>query len=623
MQQASIKWQDDIPISSSFDEGYFSVSGGLEESSHVFLKGNNLPFAWEKYDTFTIGETGFGTGLNFLNTWALYEKSDKKPKLLYFISVEKEPLSLKDLQKANAFHPSLEKYAKRLHELYPPLSKGVHFLEFENVKLILCFGDIKEMFSNLTCRVNAWYLDGFSPSKNPDMWDKESLELIKNLSFTNATLSTFSVARILRENLLSLGFEIEKKPGFGQKKQMLFASLKDNTIKEKKPWFSLPKPTKAKKAIVLGAGIAGSSIALSLAKRGWEVDVLDKGKQAGCGASGNHCGVVTPLITKPEVDLGRMYEGAFLQSLSWYYRYVEEEGDFCGVKHYAYDKTYKNRWDIWSEKKSHLFECREDGVGRYFDILKAGYVQPFKVCQKLINLSQNIHFYPHHEVSGFKYEEDEYRVCVKGKRDFVAPVLVVALGVESAKFFPNHTFYIQKIRGQVTHFSKVVDTKTPLCADGYICPFIDGKQVIGATYIKDDECEEVRQKDNEENLKSVEEFLPKYLHNPLGGRVSFRGSSSDRFPIIGGVYDEEFYKREYKALPWKKHKPQMFKNASYLPNLYISTAHGSRGLTSAILGANIITAMLENLPLPVETDILHKLHPARFCIRRLQRQEVW
>lgn len=226
-------------------------------------------------------------------------------------------------------------------------------------------------------------------------------------------------------------------------------------------------------------------------------------------------------------------------------------------------------------------------------------------------------------MESFVHEDGNYRVLTKNGKEFIAPVLMVALGTNSAKFFPNHTFYTQKIRGQVTLLPKTLDTKTPLCADGYICPFIDGKQVIGATYIKDDECKEVRQKDNEENLKSVSNFLPNTSPKIFGGRVSFRCSSSDRFPIIGAVHDEEFYKREYKALPWKKHKPHLFKNASYLPNLYISTAHGSRGLTSAILGANIITAIVENLPIPAQSDILDELHPARFAIRRLQRQEEW
>lgn len=626
MKKADITWKNAIATSKKYDEVYFSIHGGLEETNHVFLKGNNLPNAWREKELFTIGEAGFGTGLNFLATWDLYEKSEEKPKDLYFISVEKEPLGLEDLKKAHLFYPTLSRLACKLQEKYPPLSEGLHFLDFGSVKLMLCFGDIKEVFKNLTCKVNAWFLDGFSPSKNPDMWDLQTLRLIKNLSLENATLSTYSVAGILRKNLTTLGFEWVKKEGFGKKKNMLFASLKENSLHVNKPWFCLPNPTKEKKAIILGAGIAGSSIAYLLGKRGWEVDVLEKGEKPAYGGSGNHCGVVAPLITKPDIDLGKFYERAFLQSLAWYNKLVDDEGGFFGVKHYAYDKTYQKRWDIWNEKQNELFTCKEDEIGKYFDILNAGFVQPYKICQKLINSSSNIRFHGLNEVSSFTCKEGIYHVLSKNGKLYKAPVLIIALGIDSESFFPNNSFLLQKIRGQVTFLPKAIDTKQPLCANGYVCPYIEGKQIIGATYIKDDNCLHVREDDNIQNLLHVKEFLTcKEDFNPkkLDGRVSFRSSSNDRFPIIGAICDEEFYKKEYKALPWKKHKPNLFENASYLKNLYISTAHGSRGLTSAILGANIITSMCEGLPIPLEENLLHALHPARFTIRRLQRQEVW
>lgn len=625
MKQANIKWENNTPISKSFNEGYFSSSGGLEESSHVFINGNNLPQAWKNSDVFTIAESGFGTGLNFLNVWDLYEKSKNKPKDLYFISVEKEPLGLNDLKKANSFYPSLSKYAKKLQNLYPPLNQGVHYLEFGQVKLILCFGDIKQMFSNMNFRANVWFLDGFSPAKNPDMWDIKTLSIVKNLSLESSTLSTFSVAKNLRDNLISLGYEVEKKEGFGKKRHMLFAMLKQNSIVTKKPWFYPPKSSNKKNAIILGAGIAGSCLAYKLAKRGWKIDILDKFEKAGQGASGNHCGVVAPLITKPNVDLGRMYESSYLQALKFYGEILEDEGGFFGVKHYAYDKNYQQRWSIWNQMQNSIFSCKKDEIGNYFEIFNGGFVQPYKICQKLINLSENISFHGLHEVKNYIHEDNKYKVITQNKKEFKASVLIIALGVDSAKFLPNHTLCTQNIRGQVTFLPKSIDTKVPLCANGYICPFIEGKQLIGATYIKDDSCLSVRQKDHEVNLNSIKEFLPKIDINPkeLDGRVSFRCSSSDRFPIIGAVYDEEFYKQEYKALPWKKHNPHIFKKGVYLPNLFISTAHGSRGLTSAVLGANIITSMLENLPIPIENDIFYALHPARFTIRRLQRQEVW
>ncbi len=623
MKKAHLSWNREVPISKEYDEGYFSIHGGLEESLHVFLKGNNLPSAWENKKTFVIGESGFGTGLNFLNIFKMYEECENKPNDLYFISAEIAPLSLQDLKKAHSFFPSIQKYAKKLHEKYPLLNKGVHYLDFGNVKLMLCFGDIKDVFSNLNVKVNAWFLDGFSPSKNPDMWDNETLKIIKNLSSQNTTLATFSVARSLKNAIENVGFKWKKAQGYGMKKDMLKATIKNVQAKQTKPWFALPKANdKEKKAIILGAGIAGASIAYKLAKRGWEVDIIDKNDKPGMGGSGNHCGAVTPLITLPQISLGQMYERAFLQAVSFYKELGI--GEFNGLKHYVYDKTYQKRWDAWDEIKSELIVCKEDKIGKYFEVVNGGYLQPFKACEDLVNAFENIHFYGNHEIIDITNEDKNYTIKTD-KKLFKTNTLIIALGYESEKILSNHSWNLQKIRGQVTFLPNIVMTNEPLCAKGYVCPFIGGKQVIGATYIKDDECLSVRNEDNKLNLAHVKQFLNGAIFEPqkLDGRVSFRCSSSDRFPLIGAIGDVDFFKKEYKALPWKKHKPEFFKNASYLPNLYISSAHGSRGLVSGILGANIIEAMLEGLPVPLEENLLHELNPNRFTIRRLQRQEVW
>ncbi len=624
IKKADILWQGDTPVSKGFNEGYFSLSGGLEESLHVFLKGNDLTRAWEDKDIFVIGESGFGTGLNFLNVLKLYENSIKKPKELWFVSVEKEPLSLQDIKKAHSFFSDILPYSKLLQAKYPPLSSGLHLLSFKNVKLMLYFGDIKEAFSSLEFKANAWFLDGFSPSKNPDMWDEKTLNLIKNRSAKNATLSTFSVARVLRDGLDKAGFVWKKTDGFGDKKQMLKAHLPiSNESSSKKPWFANIKPYDGeKRAIVVGSGIAGASIVYKLASKGWEVNVLEKAMSPGQGGSGNHCGAVTPLITLPDIALGQMYERAFLQAVSFYKELGI--GKFEGLKHYAHNASWLKRWEAWSCRGSEIFECKEDEIGKYFHIHSGGYLQPFKACAELINASENIKFYPDSEVVDFVYKNEMYELKTH-KKSFKAPVLIISNAYEAENLLKKHSLSLQKIRGQVSFLPKAVQTKEPLCAKGYVCPFIDGKQVIGATYIKDDECKSVRVRDNQENLDNVKEFLGglKYDAKSLDGRVSYRCSSGDRFPIVGALGDVDFFKSEYKAMPWKRHKPHLFKEARYLPNLYISTAHGSRGLVSSILGANIIASMLDGAPIPLDKHLLDELNPNRFIIRRLQRQEVW
>lgn len=623
MKYAKLSWDEDKnPVSCTYNESYFSIHGGVEEKKHVFLQGNNLPKAWENKENFTICELGFGTGLNFLSTWRMYEKSEQKSKILHFISIENEPLCPKDLELSNQKYQELLPYVKKLLKKYPKPIKGIHYISFDNVKLLLCFGDVKEVLKSLTCRVDVWFMDGFSPKKNFDMWDEQTIFYIKNLSNKTATLTTYSVASGFRNNLQNAGFEIEKKPGFGMKKHMLFAKIKNPKTIFNKPWFApAQKYQGEKKAIVLGAGIAGSSVAYKLAKNGWMVEVIEKGEIAGFGGSGNHCGVVAPLITKPNITLGKMYEMAYLQALSWY----EELGErnFFGVKHYAFDKQTTQRWELRGDES--LFTCKQDEFGKYFDIQNAGYVQPYKICDMLIKSSENIIFHPKNEVLSFTQIDNIWEVKTS-KNTYQAPVLILALGEQSGEFLPNLKPYLQKIRGQVTFLPKTFETNKPICDKGYICPFIENKQIIGATYKKDDTCEDVRAEDNEQNLLHVSKFLSKDVDfdaKKLGGRVAFRCSSSDRFPIIGGVFDEEFYKNEYKSLPWNKHKSHLFKNAQYKKNLYISTAHSSRGLVGALLGANVIYSMLSGHALPVENEILNELHSGRFAIRRLKRQEKW
>ncbi len=396
----------------------------------------------------------------------------------------------------------------------------------------------------------------------------------------------------------------------------------------KKPWFATSTPCKNKKALILGSGIAGASLAYILANKGWEIDIIDKACDAGSGGSGNHCGAVTPLITLPDVALGRFYEKAFCDAVSFYKELGI--GKFEGLKHYAYDKTYLKRWMAWKDKenrkdeKSEIFSLKEDGIGKYFDVEMGGYLQPFKVCKLLMSSHKNITFHPNNQVKSFEFKDGMYELKTD-KKSFFAPALIIALGYESEQFLPKHSLSLQRIRGQVSLAKEVLKTKQPLCAKGYICPFVDGKQVIGATYIKDDECKEVRMQDHQENLENVKEFLGDLNLDvsSLEGRVSYRCSSSDRFPIIGALGDVEFYKNAYKALPWKKHKAQLFEQAKYLPNLFISTAHGSRGLVSAILGAKLIAKELEGKEPELSDELLVAIHPMRFIIRRLQKQEKW
>jgi tRNA 5-methylaminomethyl-2-thiouridine biosynthesis bifunctional protein len=249
---ANLSWHDDVhPHSERFDDHYYSLINGLEESRHVFLRGNALLERWFKLSdnaTFYIMETGFGSGLNFLATLQLWQnylkKASKQSSVsknkLHYISIEAYPLTTVQLTKSLAnWAPELPNLTEKLIKYYPSLIAGRHDLTFEadNVQLTLLFGDVKEQLPLLkrsdyashndkeTGFVDAWFLDGFSPSKNPDMWQSSLYHQMYRLSQDKATVATYTVAGMVRRGLADAGFSIYKKPGFGTKRNMLFAQL--------------------------------------------------------------------------------------------------------------------------------------------------------------------------------------------------------------------------------------------------------------------------------------------------------------------------------------------------------------------------------------------------------------
>lgn len=230
---AIIDWDDcGQPRSRLFDDIYFSDAGGLEESLHVFLDGNNLPNRWKGRGSFTIGEIGFGAGVNFLvtcKTWADYRAAcpEAKNSKLHYVAFEKHPILPADLEKIHSLWDELLELGRRLREVNLPLDEGFYRACWDDlgVVLTLAIGDARELLPRLTEQVDSWYLDGFALVKNPELWEKGLFSEIVNKSAPGATLATYSVARDVRLALAAVGVDIQKRPGFGRKKQMLVGSV--------------------------------------------------------------------------------------------------------------------------------------------------------------------------------------------------------------------------------------------------------------------------------------------------------------------------------------------------------------------------------------------------------------
>jgi len=334
-----------VPYSPLYDDVYHAEAGAWAQARHVFLAGNGLPQRWQVRERFTVLETGFGLGHNFLATWSAWRRDPQRCRHLFFVSVEKHPLTADDLARvhdlqgqgalrgaahdaaqgassgaltpADPDHPLL---AAALHARWPQLTPGMHLLHWEGddalvdappsghgtgqghaqpwrVSLLLCWGDVAQVLPQLLLRADAFYLDGFSPACNPDMWDPHQLSRLNRLAAPGATVATWSYARVMRDALTQAGFELSRGPGFGSKRDMCCGHFAPRHQPESPPGSLLPTPAAGhRRAIVVGAGLAGACTAYALCREGWEVTVVDRAWGPARGASGNPAGLFHSIV---------------------------------------------------------------------------------------------------------------------------------------------------------------------------------------------------------------------------------------------------------------------------------------------------------------------------------------
>ncbi|HLO94035.1 MAG TPA: tRNA (5-methylaminomethyl-2-thiouridine)(34)-methyltransferase MnmD, partial [Burkholderiaceae bacterium] len=279
------------PSAPGFGDVYHARAGAFAQAQHVFLGGNGLPQRWQGRGRFVILETGFGLGNNFLATWAAWRADPQRAERLLFISVEKHPLRHADLRRAHAQSPEPALAAELLAQ-WPPLTHNLHVLDFEQgrVRLMLGLGEARDWLAEIIAEVDAFYLDGFSPALNPDIWDPYLLRSLGRLAAPEATAATWSVARPVRDGLAAAGFEVRKAAGFASKGQMSVAHFRPRHAVQR-PAGRLALAPGARSAIVLGAGIAGAACAHALAAQGLDVSLLDAHDAPAQAGSGNPGGL--------------------------------------------------------------------------------------------------------------------------------------------------------------------------------------------------------------------------------------------------------------------------------------------------------------------------------------------
>lgn len=646
-QPAELDWDaNGQPQSRQYGDVYFSRVSGMAETEHVFLRPNSLAerfAALQAGKRLVIGETGFGTGLNFLCAWALFERSAPAGAQLHFVSVEKHPLSRADLTRALALWPDLQTYAEQLLEQYVAVNPGFQQLRFGRVVLTLLVGDALDCLSTLDAQVDAWFLDGFAPAKNPEMWQPELFEQLARLSRPGTTLATFTSAGSVRRALLAAGFEVKRIPGFGQKWESLCGQLITSVKPACAPWFARPhlKPAQ-RKALVIGAGLAGCASAASLAARGWQVTLLERHDDIAQEGSGNPQGVLYLKLSAHGTALSQLVVSSFGYTRRLL-RHLQrgKDWDACGVLQLAFDEKEAARHTALAEAFApsllHAVTQAEAeqlaGValhqgGLYYP--DAGWAHPPALCRWLI-AHPAIELLRQRQPVELRRVDGGWQALQEGQVVAEAPVVVLAGAADAARFDQSGWLPLKRIRGQITGLQATeqsAELRTVLCAKGYVAPSRDGLHTLGASFNFaeiDPAPSDAEHRSNLDMLEEISADLFERLHageqplDGLHGRVAFRCTSPDYLPVVGPLADPAAFADAYAVLG-KDARQVPDVPCTWLDGLYVNTAHGSRGLITAPLSGELLAAWLDDEPLPVPRPIAEACHPSRFLLRKLVRR---
>ncbi|MFC5697309.1 bifunctional tRNA (5-methylaminomethyl-2-thiouridine)(34)-methyltransferase MnmD/FAD-dependent 5-carboxymethylaminomethyl-2-thiouridine(34) oxidoreductase MnmC [Pseudomonas sp. GCM10022186] len=645
---AQLDWDEQgQPLSREFDDVYFSPASGIDETRHVFIAGNDLARRFAELPAggrFTIGETGFGTGLNFLCAWQLFERCAPADARLHFVSVEKFPLTRDDLQRALALWPELAPLAAQLIDQYVAVHPGFQrfCLAGGRVMLTLLLGDALDCLPELDACIDAWFLDGFAPAKNPDMWSPALFAQLARLSAPGTTLATFTAAGFVRRGLKEVGFAIKRIPGFGKKWEMSRGLFEGEARDDSKPWFARPRfVPQRREALVIGAGLAGCASAASLAARGWQVTLLERHDAPAREASGNPQGVLYLKLSAHGTPLSRLILSGFGHTRRLLQR-LEQGHDWqaCGVLQLAFDAKEAQRQEKLAEafpadllhpldkaQAEALAHVALPAGGLFYP--EAGWVHPPALCRLLAD-HPNIRLLPHSEALELRREGDRWCAFSADTCLSAAPVAVLAGAAEVLRFPQTAGLQLKRIRGQISRLPATAGSAglgTVLCAEGYVAPPRDGEHTLGASFDFHSTDLDPTAAEHAGNLQLLEEISPDLGHRlhaagldpaRLEGRAAFRCTTPDYLPIVGPLADSGAFAETYAVLAKDaRQAPDM--PAPWLHGLYVNSAHGSRGLITAPLSGELLAAWLENEPLPVPRAVAEACHPNRFALRRLIR----
>ena len=572
LDPAGLDWTPQgAPRSQRFGDIYFSREGGLDETRAVFLHGCGLPQAFTGRAHFTVGELGFGTGLNILALLDLWRRTHTPGQTLSIFSVEAYPLSRDEAARALSAWPELADLSQRLLDAWPRRTRGFHRLDWPQlgVTLDLAIGDVEWALGQWRGQADAWFLDGFSPALNPQMWSDPVLAGVAARSAPGARLATFTVAGAVRRGLEAAGFAVSKRPGHGAKRERLEAVFAGRAVDQ------APAPTVA----VIGAGVAGAALARAIAAAGLTAVVVER-PGADDSASGNPAALVTPALDAGGGLRAQFYAQAFARAVDLY----EAIGDAAiaerGVLQLEQSERDAARFE--AVMGSDVFEPgeleRRPGALRF---TRGLVIRPQAARDAWLCGARRIEA----AVGALRRQAQGWVLLDEEGREIVAADAVCVAAGARTQTLLGAALPLTPVRGQAS-WGKGLTLTTAAAWGGYAAPF-DGAVLFGATHDRGRTDTGVDPADHARNLETLAQALPELAlaaaATPLEGRAAIRATTADRAPVAGAIES----------------------------GLYVLGGLGSRGFTTAPLLAEHVAALIGRIPSPLPRDLEASVDPAR------------
>ena len=659
---------DGTPRSAEYGDLYHPRSGALAQARHVFLDGDALAARWRGKERFVILETGFGLGNNFLAAWATWRADPRRCRQLHFLSIEGSPptrAAFASLEREAALAPLAAELARQ----WPPLTCNLHRIAVEGggVELLLAFGAVDAWLPQLVANVDAFFLDGFAPARNPAMWDARLFKAMARLAAPEATVATWSAARAVRDGLRSAGFAIENAPGSGGKRDITRGRFAPRFVPRPSPRrrspsiaaTSSPKPGHEDSArsgrgttadietpvVIVGAGLAGCALARALAERGIASLVVERGAAVAGEGSGNAAGLFHGVVHAGDGRHARFHRAAALAAGAAVRAAVLRHGVRGSAAGLLRVETGRELAEMQRlidalglpadyvealdrDAASRLAGARLSSPAWHFP--GAGWVDPGGLARSwLSDAGTSVRLRLGCAAASLQRIDAGWALHDSaGTTIATAPVIVLCNG-DGALSAPT-PWPIRRQRGQIsaitaTALAPIEAPRLPIAGAGYVLPAIDGRVWFGASSAWNDDDPALRRQDQQQNLARLAAVLA--LPEPpalarLIGRVGLRWASDDRLPIIGAVpasVAERMASGFVGAGSPRFDQPRFVARA---PGLFVCCALGSRGIASAAFGAEVLAAAIAGAPLPAEADLLDAIDPARFLTRGFRRDEA-